>query len=55
MAFALCAMLAAAAPGSLSAQQQDYPESEIMTTVYGTPPADLSGFPEGPEVEATRS
>lgn len=51
MAFALCAMLAAAAPGSLSAQQQDYPEGEIMTTVYGTPPADLSGFPEGPEVE----
>ncbi len=50
-AIVMLAMLAAAAPGSLSAQQQDAADGEIMTTVYGSPPADLTGFPEGPEVE----
>lgn len=50
-ALVLLAMLAVAAPGSLSAQQQEIPEGEIMTTVYGSPPADLSGMTEGPEIE----
>lgn len=48
---AVLALLAVAAPGSLSAQQQDIPDGEIMTTVYGIPPADLSGMAEGPELE----
>lgn len=50
-ALVLSAMLAVAAPGSLSAQQQDFPEGEILTTVNGMPPADLSGMTEGPEIE----
>ncbi|WP_298465778.1 OmpA family protein [uncultured Erythrobacter sp.] len=53
---ALLAMFAMAAPVSLSAQQDPYPvpannEGEVLTTVYGSPPADLSGMAEGPEVE----
>jgi len=44
-------MLAAAAPGSLSAQPQDASAGETMATVYGMPPADLTGMAEGPEVE----
>ena len=47
----LLAMLAMAVPASLSAQQQDAPEGDIMTTVYGSPPADLTGMTEGPEIE----
>lgn len=50
--FVLLAMLTVAAPGSLSAQQQDYlPEGEVSTTVYGSPPADLSEMIAGPEIE----
>lgn len=45
------AVLAAPVSGSLSAQQQDPFEGEILTTVNGTPPADLAGMPEGPEIE----
>jgi outer membrane protein OmpA-like peptidoglycan-associated protein len=53
-------MLSVAAPGSLSAQQElppagdastAVPAGEASTTVIGTPPADLSGMPEGPEIE----
>ena len=54
----LLAMLAVpAASGSLSAQELEpskgpkSSESDVMTTVIGMPPADLSGMPEGPEVE----
>lgn len=46
----LLAALAVPASGSLSAQQNP-PEGEFLTTVYGSPPADLSGLPEGPEIE----
>ncbi len=35
----------------LSAQQQYPGDSEVMTTVVGSAPADLSGLPKGPEVE----
>lgn len=48
---AVLALLAVAAPASLSAQQQDAPEGDIMTTVYGAPPADMSGMAEGPEID----
>lgn len=47
----LLAMLAASASVGVSAQQQEVPEGEYMTTVYGSPPADLTGLPEGPEIE----
>ncbi|MBK5264301.1 MAG: OmpA family protein [Alphaproteobacteria bacterium] len=45
----LLAMLTVPASGSLSAQQPDPPEADI--NVYGSPPADLSGMTEGPEIE----
>jgi OmpA-OmpF porin, OOP family len=46
------AMLALPVTGSLSAQQQQDPQDgEVMTTVYGSLPTDLSGLPEGPEIE----
>ncbi|WP_324262723.1 OmpA family protein [Altererythrobacter sp. H2] len=41
----------AAVPGTLIAQEQAPPQDEAFTTVYGTPPADLSALDEGPEVE----
>ena len=44
----LLALLAASAPGALSAQGQDQSSTEI--TVNGSPPADLSGLPDGPEI-----
>lgn len=47
----LLAMLTMAAPGSLSARQKDPSEGEILTTVTGYPPADLSEMAEGPEVD----
>lgn len=47
-AIALLAMLAV--PGSVYAQPGPG-EGEAMATVYGAPPADLSGMPEGPEIE----
>ncbi|GAA4049682.1 OmpA family protein [Parerythrobacter jejuensis] len=49
-AFAALAALAMAAPTGLSAQQQ-LPPSEPMLTVTGAVPADLTGLPEGPEIE----
>jgi outer membrane protein OmpA-like peptidoglycan-associated protein len=45
----MLATLAVAAPASVFAQQQDMDEVDI--TVTGLPPADLSGLPEGPDVE----
>lgn len=48
--FPLIAALALAAPVSIAAQQP-MPGEDVMATVYGPPPADLSGMPEGPEIE----
>ncbi|WP_109355566.1 OmpA family protein [Sphingorhabdus sp. EL138] len=45
----LLATAAIMAPSSVSAQQQDLDDVDI--TVTGLPPADLSGLPEGPEIE----
>ncbi len=45
------AALALPAAGSLSAQQLEPVEGEVLTTVYGTPPADLSGLEEGPGID----
>jgi outer membrane protein OmpA-like peptidoglycan-associated protein len=47
----LLAMATLPVSGNLSAQQQDAYEGDVLTTVYGSPPADLSGLPEGPEIE----
>ncbi len=52
---AALAMISMAAPGSLLAQQPvpvpTNNEGEVLTTVYGSPPTDLEGLTEGPEVE----
>lgn len=48
---ALLAVATIATPTALAAQQQDLPDSEVMTTVYGAPPADLSEMTEGPEID----
>ncbi|MEP3050155.1 MAG: OmpA family protein [Erythrobacter sp.] len=50
-ALILTAMLAMPVSGSLYAQQQDAAEDNVLTTVVGSPPADLSGLTEGPEIE----
>jgi len=58
-ALILTALLAAAAPGSLAAQQTDAyqdgyqqaEDGEVMGTIYGTTPDDLSEFAKGPELE----
>lgn len=47
----LFAMLAMPAWSSLSAQQQDPANGPDSITVLGSPPADLSGLAEGPEIE----
>lgn len=47
----MAAMLSTAAAGSLSAQEEAAPNGEILTTVYGSAPADLTGMTEGPEIE----
>ncbi|MCB2061687.1 MAG: OmpA family protein [Novosphingobium sp.] len=47
----LLAMLTVPASGSLSAQELEPSLGEAGTTVYGSPPADLSGLTEGPEIE----
>ena len=49
--FALLAALTIAAPVALSAQEQDQPEGEILTTVYGSLPDDMSELPDGPEIK----
>ncbi|MEM9501143.1 MAG: OmpA family protein [Pseudomonadota bacterium] len=54
-AIALLATLALVVPGSVAAQDPvPVPadnEGEVLTTVYGSPPADLSGLEEGPDIE----
>lgn len=49
----LVLLAAAAVPAStsLSAQEPNASVAQDMTTVYGTPPADLTGMTEGPEIE----
>lgn len=47
----LLAMFTVPVAGSLSAQQLDPSEGEVLTTVSGSLPADLSGMAEGPEIE----
>jgi len=37
--------------GSLYAQELDPSGGNVLATVYGTPPADLSGLAEGPEID----
>lgn len=49
-ALLMLAMLAVPS-GTMLAQAQDAYDSQASTTVYGTPPADLTGLPKGPEVE----
>ena len=49
---ALLVLAALAVPATGLSAQQDYPdETESVTTVYGSLPNDLSGLPEGPEIE----
>lgn len=45
------AVLAMAAPVGAAAQDQSAGHGEVMATVYGPPPADISGMAEGPVVE----
>lgn len=47
----LLALLATPAWGGLSAQELTPAESEDRITVTGSAPADLTGLPEGPEIE----
>jgi outer membrane protein OmpA-like peptidoglycan-associated protein len=47
----LFAILAVPASGSLSAQELDPSDGDVGTTVYGSPPADLTGLAAGPEIE----
>lgn len=49
----LLAALTLPASGSLSAQQTAAPEGEVLATVLGSPPADLSGMTAGPDIEGT--
>lgn len=48
---ALVAVASMAAPVGVAAQELEPAEGEILTTVYGSAPADLEGLPEGPEVD----
>ena len=50
-ALLLLTALALPVAGSLSAQETAATEGEPGTTVTGVPPADLTGMPEGPEIE----
>ena len=47
----LLALLTLPGWGAVSAQQQDNQETEVGTTVIGSPPADLTGLTAGPEIE----
>jgi len=46
----LIAMLATGTPAGLSAQLWSSGADDVQTTVIGTPPADISGMPDGPEI-----
>ncbi len=49
---AMIALMATAIPGIAFAQQEvDDSEGRVLTTVYGSAPEDLSGFPAGPDVD----
>ena len=54
-ASALAALAALSLPATLSAQEltplENTTEADGSITVVGTPPADLSGLPEGPDIE----
>ncbi len=50
-AFLPLALLAVAAPGGLIAQDNSAGHGEVMATVYGPPPAEITGMVEGPVVE----
>lgn len=47
----LLAAIVLPASAGQAAQAQDAPEGQVVATVYGTPPADLSGLTAGPEVD----
>jgi len=47
----LAAITALVSPLAATAQGQAAGYGEVMTTVYGSPPADFAGMPAGPEVE----
>lgn len=49
-AIALAAMLAMPMSANVVAQESS-DEGEVLTTVYGSAPADMEGLPEGPEIE----
>lgn len=48
---AMIALLASAAPMGVYAQEYTTGEGDVLTTVVGSPPADLEGLAEGPDVE----
>ena len=48
---ATISVLALAAPVSIAAQDQGSAEGEVLTTVYGELPSDVSDLPAGPELE----
>lgn len=47
----LLAVLAVTAPSAALAQSSAASDGGILTTVYGAVPADLSGMPDGPEID----
>ncbi|MFA6220100.1 MAG: OmpA family protein [Erythrobacter sp.] len=51
VALPLLALIATPMAGSVMAQERDSQEGEVLTTVYGAAPADLSGMPKGPQIE----
>ncbi len=51
-AILILALIGTAAPSAVLAQaQEELPPEEVLGTVYGSPPTDLSGLAEGPDVE----
>lgn len=51
VALPLLALAAAPMASGLSAQELEPQGGEVLTTVYGAAPVDLSGMPAGPEIE----
>ncbi|MBM3595456.1 MAG: hypothetical protein FJX31_06665, partial [Alphaproteobacteria bacterium] len=51
VAFAPLALVVAVAPEGAMAQDSSAGHGEVMATVYGPPPSDLSGLVAGPEVK----
>jgi OOP family OmpA-OmpF porin len=49
--FSICSLLIVPVSESLSAQPQDSPTAQAATTVYGSPPGDLTGMTDGPEID----